>query len=140
MVIGFGAAAGEDDFLGAGTDQGGDLFAGGFNGGAGLLAEGVDGRGIAEVAGKVGKHGVEDFGLDGRGGVVIEVYAFHGDALRILPIAGRVAKGERKVGVHRDTAAAHPLSLGIRFCPPHPRGICMTIKVKELRTEQFVSC
>ena len=77
VVVGFGAAAGEDDFLRAGADQGGDLFAGGFDGGAGLLAEGVDGGGVAVIAREIGKHGVENFGVDGRGGVVIEVDAVH---------------------------------------------------------------
>jgi hypothetical protein len=39
----------------------------------------MDGRRIPVFAGKEGKHGVEDFGLDGRGGVVIEINALHGD-------------------------------------------------------------
>ena len=84
MVVGFGAAAGEDDFLGAGVEERRDLFARCFNSGAGPLAECVDGRGVAEVGGKIGKHGVEDGGVDGGGGVVIEVDAGHTTINRIL--------------------------------------------------------
>src|SRR5271163_1981203 len=91
MVVGFGAAAGEDDFLGAGADEGGDLFAGGFDGGAGTLAGGVDGGGVGEFAREIGEHGVEDGGLDGGGGVVIEVDAVHGAIHRILPAGGSCA-------------------------------------------------
>ena len=85
MIVGFGAAAGEDDFLGAGADQGRDLFAGGFHGGAGALAGRVDGGGVGKLAGEIGQHGVEDFRLDGRGGVEIEVDAVHKATHRILP-------------------------------------------------------
>src|SRR5882762_9815058 len=38
VVVGFGATAGEDDFLGAGADQSGDLLAGRFDRAAGTLA------------------------------------------------------------------------------------------------------
>src|SRR5207245_133609 len=48
-----------------------------FDGRASPLAEGVDGGGVAKFAGKIGEHGVEHLGLDGRGGVVIEVDAVH---------------------------------------------------------------
>ena len=64
VIVGFGAAAGEDDFLRASADQESDLFAGGFYSGAGALARGVDGGGVAELGGKIGKHGVEDGGFD----------------------------------------------------------------------------
>ena len=84
VVVGFSAAAGEDDFLGSGADEGGDLFAGGFDGGAGALAGGVDGGGVGEIGGEIGKHGVEDLRVDGRRGVVIEVDAVHGAVLSIL--------------------------------------------------------
>jgi len=77
VIVRFGAAAREDDFLGASANQKSDLFAGGFYSGAGALAGSVDGGGIAELGGEVGKHGVEDGGFDGRGGVVIEVDAWH---------------------------------------------------------------
>ena len=85
VIVRFGAAAGKDDFLGAGADQGGHLFAGGFDGGASALARCVDGSGVGKFGGEIGKHGVEHFRLDGRGGVEIEVDAVHGASHRILP-------------------------------------------------------
>jgi len=90
VVIGFGAAAGEDDLLWAGAYESGDLFAGGFDGGAGTLPKSVNGRGVAEVGGEIGEHGVEDGGVDGGGGVVIEVDAVHTAMNRILPAENRV--------------------------------------------------
>ena len=89
MIVGFGAATGENNFLWAGVEECGNLFASGFDGGAGALAEGVNGRGVAEVGGEVGKHGVEDRGIDGGGGVVIEVDAVHTAINRILLAGNR---------------------------------------------------
>ena len=97
VIVGFGAAAGEDDFLRAGVEERGDLFAGGFNCSAGALAEGVDGRGIAKLSGKIGEHGVQDGGLDGGSGVVIEVDAIHTATKRILP-AGNSEEWRRITG------------------------------------------
>src|SRR5271154_1795357 len=88
VIVGFCAAAGEDDFLGLCADQCGDLFAGGFDGGACALAWGMDGGGVSKVGGEVGKHGVEDFGVDGGGGVVIDIDAVHGAASMILEALG----------------------------------------------------
>src|SRR6267378_5318495 len=84
MVVGLCASAGEDDFLSAGADQSGDLFASSFDGGASLLAGGVDGRRVAKFSREVGKHRVEDFRLDGGRSIVIEVDAVHGATHRIL--------------------------------------------------------
>jgi hypothetical protein len=77
VIVGFGAAAREDDFLRTGADETGDLFASGFDRSASALAGRVDGSGVAELGGKIGQHGVEDGGLDGGGGVVIEIDARH---------------------------------------------------------------
>src|SRR5712664_610080 len=85
MVVGLCASAGEDDFLSAGADQSGDLFASSFDGGASPLAGGVDGRRVAKFSREIGKHRVEDFRLDGSRGVVIEVDAVHRATHRILP-------------------------------------------------------
>ena len=49
----------------------------------------VDGGGVGEVGGEIGKHGVENLGLDGRRGVVIEVDAAHVAVLSILRVARR---------------------------------------------------
>ncbi len=84
VVVGFGAAAGEDDLLGAGADQGSDLLTRCFHGGAGFLAWGVDGSGVGEFRGEIGQHGVEHFRLDGSGGVEVEVDAVHKATPRIL--------------------------------------------------------
>ena len=89
VVVGFGAAAGEDDFLGMCADESGDLFTGGFNGGASALAGSVDRGGVAKVGGEIGEHGVENLRVDGGRGVVIEVDAVHGTVLRILLEARR---------------------------------------------------
>ena len=78
MVVGFGAPAGEDDFLGLGADQRGDLFTGGFDGGAGALTRSMDRGSVRKISGEIGKHGFEDLRVDGCGGVEIEVNAFQG--------------------------------------------------------------
>ncbi len=85
MVVGFGATAGKDDFLGSGADQGGDLFAGRFDGGAGFLAGRVDRGSVGEFRGEIGQHGVKHSRLDGGGGVEIEVDAVHKATHRIPP-------------------------------------------------------
>jgi hypothetical protein len=56
--VGFSATAGEDNLLRASTNEGGDLFAGGFDGGASALAGCVDGCRVAEVGGEIREHGV----------------------------------------------------------------------------------
>src|SRR6202042_868502 len=78
----------KDDVLRAGADQCGHPFPGGFHGGTGLLAEGVNGRRVAVLAREIGKHGVEDFRIDGSGGVVIEVNAIHGATFSIGSACG----------------------------------------------------
>ena len=93
VIVGFGAAAGEDDFLRLSADECSHLFAGGFDGGAGALAGRVDRGGVGEVGGEIGEHGVEDLGVDGRRGVVIEVDVVHGLCLSILRPA-KVEAGE----------------------------------------------
>src|SRR5215831_10584231 len=84
VIVGFGAAAGEENLLGSSANELGNLLARGLDGSTGVLAEGVDGRGVAEFGREVGKHGFEDFRLDGGGGVVIEVDAVHRLVLTIL--------------------------------------------------------
>ena len=90
VIVGFCAAAGEDNFLRARAEKGGDLFASGFDGGAGALADGVDGGGVAKLRGEIGKHRVEHGRFDGGGGVVIEIDAVHGSGIfRIARNAAR---------------------------------------------------
>ena len=73
VIVGFRAAAGENDFGWTRTDEFGDLLAGGFDGAAGFLADGVDGSGVAVGIGEIREHGVEDSGGNGGGGVVVEI-------------------------------------------------------------------
>jgi hypothetical protein len=102
VIVGFRAAAGEDDFLGARSDQCSDGLASGFHRCAGPLSEGMDGSGIAELGRQIGQHGVEDFRLDGGGGVVVEVDALHESvAFRIDPAESK-GKG---VGPVKGTAS-----------------------------------
>src|SRR5260370_24688900 len=61
VIVGFGATAGEDDFLRARADEGSDLFACGFDGGAGTLGRSVDGGSGGEFAREIRKHVVENF-------------------------------------------------------------------------------
>jgi hypothetical protein len=60
------------------------LFAGGFDGRASALTGGVDRGGVGKIGREIGEHGVEDLRFDGSRGVVIEIDAVHGAALRIL--------------------------------------------------------
>ena len=48
----------EEILLRPGAKERGDLLASSFDSGAGLLAEGMDGGGIAELRGEIGEHGV----------------------------------------------------------------------------------
>src|SRR6266436_1243331 len=83
VVVSFRAAAGEDDFLRTRANQRRDLFACSFNPGARLLPKRVNRGGIAELPRQVGQHSVEHRRLDSRGGIVIQIDAIHGRAIRI---------------------------------------------------------
>src|SRR6266851_2047920 len=83
VVVSFRAAAGEDDFLRTRANQRRDLFARSFNRAARLLPKGVNRGGIAELPRQVGQHSVEHRRLDSRGGIVIQIDAIHGRAIRI---------------------------------------------------------
>src|SRR5260370_5387164 len=120
VIVGLGAAAGEDDLLRAGADEGGNLFAGSFDRTAGTLPGSVDRSGVSEFRGKIGQHRVEHFRLDGRGGVKIEVDALHEATHRIL-LAGvfwRLQRGARSVGRELPTCKRE---LTILFCALEPR-------------------
>jgi len=86
------------------------LFTSGFDGGESALAKSMDGDGAGELAGEIGKHGLEDFRLDGSGGVEIEVDAVHKASYRILPAGLSYL---REVGVRTSPQDRHhrlPLS------------------------------
>ena len=73
-VVRFGAAGGEDNLGGVGSDDAGDAFAGVFDGGAGVASYGVQGGGVATVA-HLFDHGVDGGGQYVGGGGVVEVDA-----------------------------------------------------------------
>lgn len=99
MIVGFGAATGEENLLGSCANERGNLLARGLDGSTGILAERVDGGGVAEVGTEVGKHGVQDFGRNGGGGVVIEVDAVHRFELTmILDVSAGEEHPARRVG------------------------------------------
>ncbi len=73
-IIGLGSAGGEDDLLGGGADQLGNLFAGLFHALLGLPSKGVVAAGsVAELHAEVGHHRFEHAGVQRRGGVVVHV-------------------------------------------------------------------
>ncbi len=72
-VVGFGAAAGEDDFVGVAVEEGGGLFAGEVDGFADGFGGGVGAGGIGKVIFEEWEHGLEDGGVELGGGVVVEV-------------------------------------------------------------------
>jgi len=94
-VIRFGAAGGEDDLFGFGGEECGEGAAGGLELLAGLLAEGMNGGGVAEVGRVSLRHGGEDGGVDGSCGVVVEIRA-HKSIIARLAAAddGGVAEAE----------------------------------------------
>ncbi len=71
-VVRLGRARGEDDLLGAGADQGGDVAARLLDGLLGAPAEHVGAAGgVAEVGGEVRQHGLEHTRIHRRGRVVV---------------------------------------------------------------------
>ncbi len=76
-VVAFRAAGGKDDFGGAAVQERGDLLAGMLDGGAGTLAEVVDGGGVAEGFDEERPHGLKHLGEQRRGGIGVHVNAAH---------------------------------------------------------------
>ena len=82
QIVGFGRAAGPDDFTRVGTNQLGHLLAGFFNGGFSFPAPGVAAGGrVAEMLAQPGNHCVHHARIAGIGGAVVhvnrEVWSFH---------------------------------------------------------------
>ena len=100
-VVALAAAAGEDDFLRLATEQRRDLFARGLDGPAHARAEAVGARRVAVELGQVRQHRVDDGGVEGGGGVVVEVEevvsrAVHG-RLSVYAQPGAVASAGRVI-------------------------------------------
>ena len=83
QVVGLAATAGEDDFVGAGADQAGNLGPRLFDGPPRRLARAVQRRGIASQPQRL-RHGLGHRRLDRRAGVVVEVSGGGHDGNRIL--------------------------------------------------------
>jgi hypothetical protein len=83
VIIRFRAAAGENDFLRARADQGRNLLPRRFDRGASPLPESVNRGSVSEFSGKKWEHRVEHVRLNRRGGIVIQIDAIHGHAIRI---------------------------------------------------------
>lgn len=72
-VVGFGAAASEDELFGGAAETVGELAAGGFEELLGALTVLVDAGGVAVGFRQHGEEGGEDVGGDGGGRVMVEV-------------------------------------------------------------------
>ena len=78
QVVGFGAAAGEDDLRRAASQQRRHRLARALHRRPRLLSVMMDGGGVPEVLAEVRLHGLKDLGQHGRGGVIVEIDAAHG--------------------------------------------------------------
>ena len=77
QVIGLGAAGGEYDLPGFGSQEGGHLLPGVLQSLFGLQAIAVQAGGVAEFFGEIGQHGLQDLWIEGSGGGVVHVNALH---------------------------------------------------------------
>ena len=73
LIARLGAAAREDNLIGLRADQLGDLAASPLDGVVGGFAVAVRAGGIAEVPMKIGEHCFQHSGIDGGGGVAVEI-------------------------------------------------------------------
>src|SRR3984893_3385960 len=83
VVVRFRAATGENDFLRPRADQRCYLLARRFNPGASSLSEGMNRSSVAKFPRKKREHRVEHVRLDSRSGMMIQIDAIHGRAIRI---------------------------------------------------------
>ena len=76
-VVRLGPPAGEDDLLGQASDEIGNRLPGGLHRLAGLLAEFVNRRGVAEVLEKMRRHDLQHPRIHSCRGVVVQVDSPH---------------------------------------------------------------
>jgi hypothetical protein len=94
-VVGLGAAGGEDDFVGLGAYQGGNLRASGLDSLAGHATFLMQARRIAERAAKKWTHPREHSRIERRGGGMIEINSrIHGASPAWLRWALRALKNK----------------------------------------------
>ena len=72
-VVRFGSPRGEHDFFRCCTDEGCDLFPGIFDCLVGVMAKWMVARRVAVLLREVGQHGIENFGCNRGGGVVVQI-------------------------------------------------------------------
>ncbi len=77
VIAGFAAAAGEDNFVGPGAEEVGDLLPRELHGVVSGLTQAMRAGRVAVVVAQVGQHGIEHGRIDGRGSVVVEVDRLH---------------------------------------------------------------
>ena len=82
MIARFGAAGREDNLVRLRFQEGGDLNAGTFDGVVGRFSVAVRAGWVAEVLAQIREHGVENGGVDRRGGVVVEINRVHDNCHR----------------------------------------------------------
>ena len=75
-AVGFRATGSEDDFIRMGIDEGCDLLASSCDGRFHWFGRAIAGRWVVELIFEEWEHGLKDFGVNRRGGVVIEVDHF----------------------------------------------------------------
>ena len=88
MVVGLGAAGGEDHFLGVGVDQRRYLCAGLFQRRGGRLPHLIVRGRVAEHGLQVPEHRLFDLGMEGRRGQIVQVDQGHDFKKPPLPAAG----------------------------------------------------
>ena len=120
QIVGLGASAGEDHVSRMAAQLRGDLPAGGLDAQPGLLSECVQAGSIAVDLPEVGDHGLQHPGIDGRGGIVVEVAAPHRQPQSMSSIRGRRPKRGRQVnrraGRRRVRSREMPIApSGLRF-------------------------
>src|SRR5580704_14532649 len=106
-IVGLGAAAGENDFRSATTQQRRYGLAGVFDGSPRLLPMMMDGGSIAELLSEIRTHRLEHVGQQRSRGVIVEVNAVHNRTRSYSTLRKRVRSGRhcwlRVAGTLRTT-------------------------------------
>jgi hypothetical protein len=77
QVVRLGTAGSEHDLLRRHAEEARDLLARHVDAVPSFPSEAVNAGGVAEALGEVGHHRRQDVGVDGRGGIVVEIDASH---------------------------------------------------------------
>src|SRR5579862_2097617 len=122
QVVGLGSAAGENNFLGLGSDQRGDLFARATDGLFRLPTETmVTAGGVAELLGEIREHRIEHARIDARGRMIVHVYGFFQHCFRYL-FSNLQVRSVTKSSINNSGPARYNISLTKK----QSNGICLT--------------